>query len=771
MENIPEEVQKNLKKVLDHFDREEYAVRQRQLAVWRKLKLYWNTFQNTWWSTTAHDWRVWDREYSADDNAQYNAYYDRPINVFRALLESIIAALSVQIPSIKCYPDDADNPLDITTAKAGDRISDLIDKHNDAPLLWLHALYVFVTEGLLACYNYTKEDESYGTYTEDKYEDQEIQAYQCSQCGAQLDDEMFTNQEKDEFDPDHDDVDIQNLIQNKGETVCPQCGMLLDPELQKTPLIVTRITGTTTKPKTRQCLEVYGGLYVKVPNYAMCQKDIPYLIFSYETHYSAAIEMYPDLRDDINGGGKIRGGAGTNQDYERWARLSPQYNGEFPINTVTIRNGWLRPEAFNVLPEEDCKDLKKRFPNGSKVVFVNEEFAEACNECLDDHWTLTKNPSSDYLHHEPLGLLLVSIQDITNDLVSLTLQTIEHGIPQTFTDPSVVDFDAYGQTEATPGGIYPAKPKAGKNLGDSFYEVKTATLSGEVLPFAQKTQEFGQFVSGALPSLFGGSMSQGKTASEYAMSRSQALQRLGTTWKMLSLWWKEVHAKAIPAFIKDMAVDEKMVNKNEQGNFINVFIRKAELQGQIGSIELEASEQLPSTWAQKKEVIMQLLQTGNPFILEALAAPENLPFIADAIGLDEFRVPGEADRQKQYEEIKELLDNQPIPDLNPMTQQQSEVPSVEVDPILDNHQVEADICRSWAISDAGRQAKIDNPNGYKNVLLHMKQHLDIIAQQVMQQQQPMMESQAQGASMRTPSKPKENTKTPIQGEQNVSTIQ
>src|SRR5690349_6824103 len=102
-----EEIQKNLKTVVDHFDTEEYSVRQRQLAVWRKLKLYWNTFQNTWWSTTAHDWRVWDREYSADDNANYNAYYDRPINVFRALLESIIAALSVSIPSIKCYPDDA----------------------------------------------------------------------------------------------------------------------------------------------------------------------------------------------------------------------------------------------------------------------------------------------------------------------------------------------------------------------------------------------------------------------------------------------------------------------------------------------------------------------------------------------------------------------------------------------------------------------------------------------------------------------------------------
>ena len=38
------------------------------------------------------------------------------------------------------------------------------------------------------------------------------------------------------------------------------------------------------------------------------------------------------------------------------------------------------------------------------------------NESLDDHWTLTYNPLSDYIHYDPIGLLLSSVQDITNDL-------------------------------------------------------------------------------------------------------------------------------------------------------------------------------------------------------------------------------------------------------------------------------------------------------------------------------------------------------------------
>src|SRR5690349_16350852 len=164
MEEVDERIQRLLKTVADHFDQEDRAVRERQIRTWRRLKLYWGGFQNTWYSEVAHDWRIWDEETRADDNQ--DVYYDKPINVFRAYLESIIASLSTAIPPITCFPDDADNPLDISTAKAGDKIAELIYRHNDVSLLWLHALYIFCTEGLIACYAYPKEDEAYGTYQE-----------------------------------------------------------------------------------------------------------------------------------------------------------------------------------------------------------------------------------------------------------------------------------------------------------------------------------------------------------------------------------------------------------------------------------------------------------------------------------------------------------------------------------------------------------------------------------------------------------------------------
>lgn len=766
---MTEELQHLLKQVVDHFDKEDRSVRERQIRTWRRLKLFWDGFQRIWYSEVAHDWRIWD-EQKQDDTDQ--TYYEKPVNVFRAYLESIIAALSVMVPPVTCIPDDADNPLDLMTAKAGNKIAKLVYRHNDVSLLWLHALYIYCTEGMVACYNYPKADTKYGTYDEKHYDEiteMHNMGY-CPNCGEVLSDVVMTEQindsERNEFMPGDDDIKLHAGL---GETeLCPACYAEVAPEFKQEPQVVTRLSGVTTKAKTRQCLEAYGGLYVKVPNYAKKQEDCPYLIFSYETHYSNVRARYKHLREKITASS-----GGAYEPYERWGRLSAQYYGEYPINNVTVRNCWLRPTAFDVLPEDDADRLKKKFPDGAKVVLINNDFAEAHNESLDDCWTLTHNPLSDYIYHDPLGLLLTSIQEITNDLVSLVLQTIEHGIPQTFADPSVLDFNAYRQTEVAPGSIFPATPKAGKTMQDGFYEVKTATLSGEILPFAQQVQTYGQLVSGALPSLFGGQMGQSKTASEYSMSRAQALQRLQSTWKIFTSWWKQIFGKVIPQYIKEVKEDERFVEKDSTGNFINTFIRKADLEGKIGDIELEANENLPVTWNQQRDAIMQLIQSPNPQLMGVMFTPENLPLLYQALGIDDLAIPGEQDRNKQYEEIKQLVNSEPImvpPD--PMLAEQSmmmgmpppqetEQPSVEVDPILENHQVEFETCRTWLTSDEGRLTKTDNPAGYQNVLLHAYAHFQIL-------QQSMMATAGVGAA--PPPKPKENTEAPIQGESNVDQV-
>jgi hypothetical protein len=298
-------------------------------------------------------------------------------------------------------------------------------------------------------------------------------------------------------------------------------------------------------------------------------------------------------------------------------------------------------------------------------------------------------------------------------------------------------------------------------MGDGFYEVKTAILSGEVLPFAQNIQSLGQLVSGALPSLFGGEMEGSGTASEYSMSRAQALQRQQNTWKMFCIWWKNIFGKVIPMYIKEVKEDERNVERNTDGGFINTFIRKAELEGKIGRVELEANENLPLTWSQQKDIVMQLINAANPEILKVIGSPENLPIIREAIGLTDFYIPGEDDVEQQYDEIKLLLQSEPIQTGDPMM---PEMPSVEIDPIYDNNQIGFEIVRKWAVSEAGRQAKTDNEPGYRNVLLHGKLHFMEI------QNQMMAPVEEEGAP--NPQKPKEPNKkaAPVTGESDVATV-
>jgi hypothetical protein len=505
-------------------------------------------------------------------------------------------------------------------------------------------------------------------------------------------------------------------------------------------------------------------LNVKLPLYARKQSEVLYLFYCYETHYANAINLFPKLQDDL--ARKMTGPQpGSFDSYEQWARLSTEYRGEYPVNCVTVKSVWFKDAAYNVLSEDRTKAWKKKYPDGICATFVNELFACAKEQKLDEHWTLEYNPMADYLSNDPLGMLLTSVQEITNDLISLTKQTIEHGVGLTFVDPAVVDLNAYQQTEVTPGALIPSKAISGnKKLSDGFFEIKTATLSGEVMPFGDQVQSLGQLASGAIPSLFGGQIEGSETASQYSMSKNAAQSRLGLQWKMKCNWWKNYMGKAIAMYISIIQTDEREVLKGTDGNFINVVIRKAELSGKIGRFELEANENLPMSWSQRKDVIQQLILSPNSNIMSWLMQPENLPILRESIGLNNFSIPGADDVDKQWAEIQQLISGPPMETgdpLNPMA------PSVEVDVLMDTHPIQFEICRKWAVSEVGQFYKYNHPEEYQNVLLHAKQHLD-----AMNTGMPPMGAEGNTDDGANQEKPKQLSKkdAPITGESNVPTI-
>lgn len=741
---VPQDIQDSLKSIVDSYDREGRTTRERQIRLWKKMDFYWAGYQRIYWDNVAHDWRSFNSNLNEGVSLNEAAFYDKPVNVFRAYLESIIAALSSSVPRIACTPDDADNALDISTAKGASKIAELVFKHNDAPLLFIKALFVYCTQGMIAAYNYPEAKDEYGLVDVEEHEeyDQPVKQSICPNCGNMISqeelpvDEAVKEQQQDMYGKDDSDVITDDFLRNA--TLCNKCEMIVNPNIENKTIIASRLTGVTSEPKSRQKIIVDGGLFVNVPNYARRQDDTPYLFYCYETHFTNVLKKYPKLRNNMDNNGNIMASAGTGYDmYERWGRLNTQYLGEYPINTPTVRNCWLRPQSFEFISEDDLRDkLYKEYPDGCKVVFVNDVFAEACNQCLDDCWTLTYNPLSEYLSFDPLGMLLTSVQEITNDLIALLLQNIEHGIPQTFADTDVLNFKQYAQTEVTPGAVYPAKARTGSSIADGFHTIKTASFPAEAMEFGDKIGALGEFVSGAMPAIFGGSQgSNVRTAAQSEQSKNQALQRLQTPWKMINYWWKNVFAKVIPAYIKTMKEDEKIVRKVGD-TYINDHIRVAELQGKLGEIELESSDELPQTQAQIRSTLTQLIQLNNPQILQWMADPINAETVRQALGLSQFKTPGQTSREKQLAEIKILLQNGPMqsggigPDGMPAPPEPSLMPEM----MVDEHPVEIEICQEWLRSSSGQLAKVENKPGYENVVAHLQVHIQ------MQQQMNSMTS-------------------------------
>lgn len=539
------------------------------------------------------------------------------------------------------------------------------------------------------------------------------------------------------------------------DILCPACsqdsGMekRVQPEMEDYDEVGSAITGWDEKNKCRELLTFWGPLNVKVPSWARRIQDSPYLILETEEHYAKMQSIYPEIGKDIKPSENM-------ERYDRSMRTATAYEGDVPRDLVTVRRAWLRPWAFNVLgvgsedTEEKIEVLREKFPKGCYVVIINDDLmAEAVPDKLDDHWTLSVNPLSDTIHAEPLGSSLMPLQELVNELVNLTVENIEHSIPETFVDSDALDWDAYGKSEARPGMMYPVSKKPGEALGNSFYEITGGNLSKEVELFGDRLEKFSQFVVGSLPSVFGGAIEGGSnTAKEYEMSRTQALQRLATTWRLVTVFWTQVIGKAVNAYAESMLEDEKYTEDSGGGNFINVWIRQAHMKGKVGLAYSEASESLPISWNEKRSILISMMQMKSEMIDRVIADPENASFVARVVGLSELYVPGDQDRNKQIAEIGRLILEEPM-----------EVPSQEVDPMtgmpmvdpmtgmppmemqssivpeddLDNHEIESAVCAIWLKGEIGQDMKETKPGAYLNVLTHKRMHDKVIEMKAMKE--------------------------------------
>ena len=730
---IPKEDRTKIKGLIDSYLLEDKFARDIVIRINKKLELYYKGYQKLFWSAGLGDWNSpnfpgFDQASFAQQDSEAATLPDattKIFNVYRGYGESVIAALSAGTPSVKFFPENADDILDISTSKAFSKIAKKIEKDNNSDLLFVKALYILWNQHFVAAYNYANQDAKYGFNHKEIVSDVEeiTESQNCPNCGEET----------------------QN-------SECPNCGPVQPIPTQNTQM-VQKVTGYEKIPKIKEIIEIYGSLNVQVPSWVFDIKSTPYVCLDFEIHSSLAKKMFPQIKD------KIHGHSDTGE-MGRWARATVELSRGTENQLVTLRRIWLRSWTSELLSNDDewAESFQRQYPEGCLVTLVDDVIANVEAENLDEHWTFSKCPVSAKIYSEPGGLNMIDVQDTVNEVLNVETQTISYGIAETFADPEVINFRDWGKNKSQPGMLTPATPKSGQTLNDAFFQLKPATLSQEVDPFNDRLKEVGQFISGAYPAIYGGPTEGGsKTLGSERDSRAQALQRLSLTWKMLNVWWPEVVEKSTREFAANMQFDVNTVETNGD-DFINVWVKMAEMGGNVGDVRSDSSEQIPVSWAQKRDTILSLIQLGDDTIKSVLYDPNNSEMIAENIGFGEIYIPGADDRNVQLEEIKQLVSSGPLmqPQIDqmtglPMTDQFTGQPlppipmtSVPIQPQIDRHDVHIAVGKAWCNSAIGRATKQMNPPAYENVVLHIQAHLQEEQMEMMQQQMQEEQSQSKG---------------------------
>ena len=376
---IPEEykeiVDNSLKKLLEDAEREDSSVRDDLVREAKRNDLFWHGFQHIFWDSIAMDWRIpthEDLRATSFVNEETEFIYDYVINIIKPHGESIIAALSSDIPSVRFKPFDPDKSTDVTAAKGASDTAYKIAKDNKDSLLFIHALFTLYTEHILGGYTYSTENTEvpplslpvYGKVPKNKT------TYVCETCP-------------------HTEEDFTSVDTEVPTKVCPNCpspngGISGVPLLKNTEQTeVTEEIAKKDHPRTKQVIETYGILNLKVPLYVKEQSGYGYLLNFIDAHYSEAIEIYEKH--------SIKPEGDTNS--EKFLRSPSQSSTSLSSDTkdlVTIKRCWFRPARFNILEEEDVVIMKQLFPKGVRADFINDESVRIKAESMDDHWRCTK---------------------------------------------------------------------------------------------------------------------------------------------------------------------------------------------------------------------------------------------------------------------------------------------------------------------------------------------------------------------------------------------
>ncbi len=722
-EHLPERYQEALRRLVHQFSSESESTRRQEIRRIKQAHQFWRGLQYLWWSERDQNWHLpFEQKLSDNTSLEDLPRYEFVTNIYQAFGLSLVSVLSQDVPRVRFFPSSAQAEEDVAAAKAATEVACLVERNNRIGNLVVEEAFRLWTDGKVGAYvRYVVDGQRFGFHPETEIAARDVKlgddVYVCPNCGAE------------EAPRPGGSNGTWATASPSAATVlsCSRCGALLSEEnfVAAEAVTIPAAAIRLRVPNGQEVITIVGGLELKTPPWANEMHEYPYLQWNMEVHQARLRAAYPHAAD------KIGSPVGTgSQQYERLARLAQSQGGplteggDFNVNLITFQRSWLRPWAFFALEDKSLRDeLLQLFPDGAYVAFAGEAYCESRNENMDDHWRVLHALPGDGSSGRPaLGDALISVQERFNTLSNLQVETYEYGIPPIYADSEVLDFDALQNQTAEPGAHYPARAKPGQSLAEGFFQPAPAEVPPDLAQHAASLMgPVAQFLTGAFPALFGGAMQNTDTAAGYAMARDQAMGRIGLVWRRMKFFHADVMLLAVDCFRKNRPNDVEVTLLGAGSAFESKWIRLADLKGNLFSYP-ETDEQYPTLWSQQRAVLLQLLANPDAEIQAVLGHPENMALVKRLIGLEEFVIPGEESRTKQYREIAQLVAEGPIVNRDPLSGLETILPSMMPDEFADDHTVELGICMRWFSSDAGQVAKIEAPAGYSNVRAHAMLH-------------------------------------------------
>lgn len=630
---------------------------------------------------------------SYDDNNQET-------NVYLAFRDTLTAALTAGVPSVRFEAENAANPEDLTASDKANTTLKLLERANDMLEVLGEMVRYLCTDGRAVMYTHHVLDAQRFGWTAS-------------------------------------DID-------EGLSTMPEDDLLSDPRGQR-------------EPRSQQVFEVGGALEWKLPIQAKNIHQCDYAQFSTERDITLLKTKHPDYADKIEASATPT----AQSDYVRLARVSINM-GMRPSNLTTDAQSynatemitWCRQSFYQSAKTEGLKNwLLDTFPTGCMVTMVGNQLVEAREESIDDHLTLFHARPGDGMHRPSLLAPIVPLQEKLNDCMDLVHQSFMHLIPRIWVDPDI-DLQGVAEVKREPGQYMKSpKQKEGKAIQDNFYAEPQLQLAEGLLVYLEKLfGEFAQFLCGAFPALFGGDTKGNDTASGIQTQRDQALGRVGLTWRNIKAGYARSMRQAVIGVARYQVgkfSGEINVGKEKQ----QVEIDPEDLKGNVRCFA-DTDENFPESWVAQRAIWNTLLAASgeNPVIAKIVMLPKNLLVMKDKIGTPELTIPEAASEKKQLTEIKTLLETPPNP--NPKFQAAQEQiqklvaanappevlqlaqqmvqqipPLVSTVPVsnLDEHPFEAQAMKTFASDDEGVKARTENPKGWMNFELHYQEHMTAIA--------------------------------------------